>query len=123
MREDRAAHPFGVPLGGENLATAERMILRGRPPFVVEVVEQAHDPPVHFRFAESACVSTNRGFDGEGVFPEAFALRVLGQQPPGCLSAEYGLDGVSLLPLNVAARAASRSPLDRFIDDDDRRLR
>src|SRR5713226_5308090 len=54
MRENRADHPFLVPLLAKNLRAAKRMIFLTRPPLVVEVVKQRDGAPCLFVLAELA---------------------------------------------------------------------
>src|SRR5207302_1874439 len=61
MREDRARDPLGVALLFQDFAAAERVIVERRPSLVVEVVEQADNPPRVFVLAERARVAADRG--------------------------------------------------------------
>src|SRR5262245_55582020 len=65
------------------------MVLLARPPLVIEVVQQRHDPPGGFVLTKFARVAADRSLDGERVLQQALAFRVLGQEFPRVLAVHF----------------------------------
>jgi hypothetical protein len=86
VRENRANDEFWASALAQNIRAAERVILQIGPPLVIEVMQKRYDSPDFFVFAEPARVPTDRRFDGQRVFPQAVALRKLGQEIPGVVT-------------------------------------
>ena len=79
------AEDFGA-FGG--MLTVRRVIVVG-PALVVEVVEEGGEAPEIFVGAVFSGVGANAGFDGEGMFLQAFALGVFAEQIPGVVSIRH----------------------------------
>jgi len=85
---------FGIAALAENLRTFVRMffcglMLRVGPALIVEIVEKTGEAPAVFVAAELAGVGANAGFDGQGMFSEAFALCVFAEEIPGVVSIRH----------------------------------
>src|SRR5208282_2246651 len=59
------------------------MVFRIGPALVVEIMEEAGEGPKTFVAAKLQGVGADAGFDRQGVFAEAFALREFAEKGPG----------------------------------------
>ena len=87
MAQDGRAHDLGVALGRQDLDAPEGVVLLVGPALVVEVVEEAGEPPELLVLALEAGVVAHGGLDGQGVLAQAFLLRVLAEELPGLVAA------------------------------------
>ena len=76
---------LGVAALAENLRAFVGMLLRRvvigvRPALVIKIVEQGGEAPGIFVAAEFSRVGADAGFDCEGVFAQAFSLRVFAEK-------------------------------------------
>ena len=86
VRQDGADDNLRVILLPQDLRATKRMIVEARPSLVIEVVQQADDPPQGLIFTEQAGIPADRGLDRQRVLSQVLTLRVLGQQFPGCVA-------------------------------------
>jgi len=94
MAEDRVNDFFGVAALAENLRAFVGVLFRRvmfgiGPAFVVEIVKQARQAPGAFVATELLGVSANAGFNGQGMFSQAFALCVFAEQIPCVVSIRH----------------------------------
>jgi hypothetical protein len=91
VREDGANHFLGIATLPQNRRAACRMFCSGtvgviRPALVIEIMQKRGDAPKIFVGAGLAGIGADAGLDGQGVFAQAFVLRVLTQESPGVVS-------------------------------------
>ena len=84
VRQDRADEPLRVAGVPQVRGTVLGMLVEGRVPLVVEVVQQGHAAPRVLVGAAPAGVCANRGLDRVGVTAQRLALGPLVQQRERC---------------------------------------
>src|SRR5947209_15746928 len=104
MRLDRVGDFLRVAAVLEDALALERVVGRAGPALVVEVVQEADDPPQFLVLAELAGVGPHGNLDRPHVVPEARALHVLADQSPGGVAAH------SFFPANSLQRACNTRP-------------
>src|SRR5688500_5473325 len=89
MRENRTDDKLGASTRAQNFGAAKWMILQLGILLVVEIMQQRHDAPHFFVFAEGAGVPANRGFHRKRMLPQALAFGVLGEDVPRVVACQF----------------------------------
>src|SRR6202041_3051731 len=94
VAEDCVNDLFGVATLAEDrrafVGVLFRRVMFGvGPALVIEIVEETGKAPSVFVATELSGVGANAGFDGEGMFSQAFALGVFAEQIPGVVSIRH----------------------------------
>ena len=104
----RVDHHLRVAVLAQDRDARERVAgfvaVRVRPPFIVEVMEQARHTPQILVFALFSRVSPHRGFHGEHVTNEAFGFGVLTEQRPRLVAIDTHVANVLKWVFRILAR-------------------